>query len=200
MATVAVTRLVEASAEELWRVFTDLPARGGWLSTVSSVEVLTPGPFHAGTRWRESYHLPDGTELIEEFQVEEAAPPRQLIVISSGIGVDYRTAYTFTPVDGRRRRRTGWTAVSVVQQGVATAPYGRLLALVFGGLAARTVEGALRRDLADLAAAATPADRGVFNRGVVNHDGVNRDGVNRDAASGDPVSGDAIGHDPAAAA
>jgi hypothetical protein len=65
--------------------------------------------------------------------------------------------YSFTPVEGRRRRR-GWTAVSVVQEGAVTAPYARLLALVFGGLAARTVEGALRRDLADLAAVVTSSD------------------------------------------
>ena len=35
-----------------------------------------------------------------------------------------------------------------------TAPYGRVVALLLGGLAARAVEGALRRDLADLAVAA----------------------------------------------
>ena len=46
--------------------------------------------------------------------------------------------------------------MTVVQDGGPTAPYGRFLALMFGGLAARTVEGALRRDLADLAAAAQP--------------------------------------------
>ena len=160
MATVAVTRLVQASAEELWQVFTDLPARAGWLSTITRIEVPAPGPVRVGTIWRESHHLPDGTELIEEFRVEEVAAPHRLTVVSSGVGVDYRTAYTFTPVEGRRCRRGGWTAVSVVQEGTVTAPYGRLLALVFGGLAARTVEGALRRDLADLAAAVTHDHRG----------------------------------------
>jgi uncharacterized protein YndB with AHSA1/START domain len=177
MATVAVTRLVEASAEELWRVFTDLPARAGWLSTITRIEVLTPGPVRVGTMWRERHQLPDGTALIEEFRVEEATAPHRLTVTSSGVGVDYRTAYTFTPVEGRRRRRSGWTAVSAVQEGVVTAPYGRLLALVFGGLAARTVEGALRRDLADLAAATRP------------------NGHAHQADQGDPA-----GRDPAAAA
>lgn len=155
MATVAVTRLVDASADELWRVFTDLPGRGDWLSTVTRIEVLTPGPVRPGTSWREGHRLPDGTELVEEFRVEEAVAPHRLTVTSSGAGVEYRTAYSFTPVEGRRRRRSGWTAVSVVQEGVVTAPYGRLLALLLGGLAARTVEGALRRDLADLAATVT---------------------------------------------
>jgi hypothetical protein len=74
------------------------------------------------------------------------------VVTSAGIGADYRMSYTFVPViEGRHR---GGTMVTVIQDGTPTAPAGRLLALVFGGLAARTVEGALRRDLDDLAAAA----------------------------------------------
>jgi hypothetical protein len=60
--------------------------------------------------------------------------------------------YTFVPVT--EGRHAGATMVTVVQDGTPTAPAARLLALVFGGLAARTVEGALRRDLDDLAAAA----------------------------------------------
>ena len=161
MSTVAFTRLIEAPADELWRVFTDLPARPRWLCTVDEVEVLTPagvlppGGFGAGTAWRESRTLPDGTALVEEFSVEEAAPPVRLIVTSSGDGVDYRTTYTFTAVKARRCRR-GSTVVTVIQEGVPTARYGRLLAVVFGGLAARALEGALRRDLADLAAATEP--------------------------------------------
>ena len=46
------------------------------------------------------------------------------------------------------------TVVTVVQEGGPPAAYGRLLALMFGGLAARTAEGALRREVRDLAAAA----------------------------------------------
>ena len=35
MSTVAVTRLIEAPVTEVWRVFTDLPGRCEWLSTVT---------------------------------------------------------------------------------------------------------------------------------------------------------------------
>ena len=38
MSTVAVTRLIEAPVVEVWRVFTDLPSRCTWLSTVTRVE------------------------------------------------------------------------------------------------------------------------------------------------------------------
>jgi uncharacterized membrane protein len=158
MSTVAVTQLIEAPADDLWRIFTDLPARVVWLSTAEGVEVLTKGQFGAGTRWRETRPLPDGGAVIEQFEVDEATAPCRLTVTSPGAGVAYRTTYTFTAV--RTRRRRDCTAVTVVQEAVPTAPYGRVLALFFGGLAARTVEGALRRELADLAAATRVVDPG----------------------------------------
>jgi hypothetical protein len=45
------------------------------------------------------------------------------------------------------------TEVSAVLEGSATGATNRLLALVLGGFAASVVEGALRQDLTDLAAA-----------------------------------------------
>jgi hypothetical protein len=152
MSTVAVTRLVEAPVAAVWRVFTDLPGRCAWLSTVTAVEMLTAGAFGAGTLWRETRTMADGGEITEEFEVEQCVTAERFVVTSPGIGAEYRMTYTFVPVvEGRHR---GGTMVTVVQDGTPTAPTGRFLALVFGGLAARTVEGALRRDLDDLAAAA----------------------------------------------
>ncbi|WP_433722774.1 SRPBCC family protein [Actinoplanes sp. CA-051413] len=152
MSTVAVTRLVEAPVAAVWRVFTDLPSRCERLSTVIAVELSTQGPFGAGTEWRETRTMADGAEITEEFRVDECVSPQRFVVSSPGIGAEYRMTYTFVPVlEGRHR---GGTMVTVVQDGTPTAPAGRFLALVFGGLAARTVEGALRRDLEDLAAAA----------------------------------------------
>jgi hypothetical protein len=151
MSTVAVTRLIEAPVTDVWRVFTDLPGRSDWLSTVTDVELLSWGPFDRGTVWRETRTMADGTAITEEFRVSECVAGERFVVESPGTGADYRMTYTFEPVrDGRHR---GATTVSAVQDGSPTAPAGRFLAFVFGGLAARTVEGALRRDLDDLAAA-----------------------------------------------
>ncbi|WP_369916038.1 SRPBCC domain-containing protein [Plantactinospora sp. KBS50] len=84
MSTVAVTRLIEASVDELWQVFTDLPARAAHLSTVESVDVRTAGPFGAGTRWREIRTLPDGLQVGEEYVVERVEPPTLCTVTSPG--------------------------------------------------------------------------------------------------------------------
>ena len=68
MSTVTVTRLVDAPADELWRIFTDLHRRAAVLSTVESIEVLTRAPFGPGTRWREI------RRGILEFQAQVGKP------------------------------------------------------------------------------------------------------------------------------
>lgn len=153
MSTVAVTRMIDAPVEVVWRVFTHLPGRCDWLSTVTRVEVLSEGDFGEGTAWRETRTMPDGSEVTEEFRVSECVAPERFVVVSPGIGAEYQMTYTFATVHDRRH--PSGTSVTVVQEGTPTAPAGRLLAVVFGALAARTVEGALRRDLDDLAETAT---------------------------------------------
>jgi uncharacterized protein YndB with AHSA1/START domain len=152
MSTVAVTRMIEAPVAVVWQVFTDLARRREWLTAVTAVEVRTPGPFAAGTIWRETRQMSDGGEITEEFRVDECVLPERFVVASPGIGADYRMTYSFVPIVTGRKR--GGTMVTVVQEGNPTAPAGRFLALIFGGLAAETAEGALRRDLDDLAAVA----------------------------------------------
>ncbi|WP_250028280.1 SRPBCC family protein [Paractinoplanes maris] len=152
MSTVVVTRLIDAPVAAVWQVFTDLSRRREWLTAVTRVEVRSHGPFGAGTVWRETRGMADGGEVTEEFRVRECDVPEKFVVTSPGIGADYRMTYSFVPVKSGRHR--GGTMVTVKQEGSATAPAGRILALIFGGLAAETAEGALRRDLDDLAAVA----------------------------------------------
>ncbi|MEU8338493.1 SRPBCC family protein [Micromonospora tulbaghiae] len=154
MSTVTVSAFIEAQDADLWRLLTDLPARADWLSAVDAVEVLGTGAFGPGTVWRETRARPDGGTEPEEFEVIEAVAPGRLVLGSRGAGADYRITWTLRTVE---RRRRGCTEVTVEQEAVPTRAYGRVLALILGGLAARAVESALRRDLADLALAAGPA-------------------------------------------
>jgi uncharacterized membrane protein len=157
MSTVTVTRVMDAPVDEVWRIVTGLPGRCDWLHTVNQVDLLTTGPFGAGTAWRETRTMPDGSEVAEEFRVIDSRPIECFVLESPGIGADYRMTYSFASIDSGRH--VGGTEVTVVQEGAPTAPGGRFIALVLGGLAARTVEGSLRADLDDLAAAAErPAD------------------------------------------
>ena len=152
MSTVAVTRLIEAPVAAVWNVCTDLARRHEWLTAVTRIEVRTPGPFGAGTVWRETRRMADGGEVTEEFRVDECTVQERFVVTSPGIGADYRMTYSFMPIVAGRHK--GGTMITAIQDGNPTAPSGRFLALIFGGLAAETAEGALRRDLDDLAAVA----------------------------------------------
>ncbi|PWU50188.1 polyketide cyclase [Micromonospora sp. S4605] len=151
MSTVSVTEFIEAHAVDVWRLLADPRLRTARTGAAGTVELLTDGGFGPGAAWRETRRQPDGSALVEEFLVVEAEPPRRLVLNSPGAGVDYQITWTLREVE---RRGRGCTEVTVAQEAAPTRPYGRVVALLLGGLAARAVEGALRRDLADLAAAA----------------------------------------------
>ena len=140
-----VERTVDAAVERVWAVFTDIAGRPRWLSTVESVEPLSAGPFGPGTAWRETRLVSDTAHVVEELHVVSCTPPRGITLASPGIGADYRMTYTFEPAGAR-------TVVRIVLEGTPQGAASRVLSVLLGGLAARTVEGALRRDLDDLAA------------------------------------------------
>lgn len=148
-ATVTVERMIAAPVGPVWAVFTDLAARPRWLSSVESVELLSTGAFGPGTAWRETRMIADRAPVVEELRVVAVDPPHSVTLASPGIGADYRMTYTFTPVGSH-------TLVRIVLRGTPQGAASRVLAVLLGGLAARTVEGALRRDLDALAAATAP--------------------------------------------
>ncbi|GAA1822439.1 hypothetical protein GCM10009682_48500 [Luedemannella flava] len=151
MSTIAVSRSIAAPVDVVWAIFTDLPGRPEWLSTVDAVEVLTPGPFAAGIRWRETRTLGGDVTVTEELLAAEVEVRQRCVITSPGSGVDYTLTYTFRPVEVGRAH--GGTMVGAVFEGHLSSRASRAVAFFLGGLAARTAEGALRRDLDALAAA-----------------------------------------------
>lgn len=145
--TIEVTRLVQAPVDQVWRVFTDLPARARLMSTVDSVELLADG-FQVGTTWRETRTLRDAA-VTEEWRVVSLSPPYRCLISSRGEGEDYEIGYEFTP-------RPDGTRVRIQFEAAPQHPRlaERMFALFFGGIAAFVIEGTLRQDLEDLALAA----------------------------------------------
>lgn len=152
MLTVTVTREVSAPVTLVWATFADLDRRSSWMSTVEDIEVLTSGEFSVGTRWRESRTV-DGTPVTEELVVTELMPGRRCVIAFTGDGVAYRLTYRFEQI--RVGRHQGGTTVTTTLQGTPHSRASRILAFLLGGLAARTVNGALRAELDDLAAYCT---------------------------------------------
>lgn len=70
-----VQQMIGASPDKVFAAITDLHAGGRWLPGCTKLEVLTSGPYAAGTRWRETRKI-YGREATEEFEVTKIEPPR----------------------------------------------------------------------------------------------------------------------------
>lgn len=146
MKDIQVTRHVAAPVERVWGLATDLAGAPGVLGGVDRVEILTPGAFGVGTRWRETRTML-GREATEEMEVTAVEAHRAYTVEADGPGAHYVSTFTFTPSgDG--------TEVTLTFGARATTGVARVMAALTGPLARRSVEKALRGDLEDLARAA----------------------------------------------
>nr|WP_297429295.1 SRPBCC family protein [uncultured Actinotalea sp.] len=146
MQKIEITRHVDAPAQRVWDLATDLERAPTTLSGVTRVEVLTGGPFAVGTRWRETRTM-FGREASEVLEVTSVEEHRSYTVEAASGGARYVSTFTFTPTGAA-------TDVTITFGAHATTPVGRVLAVVTGPLARRSVERALRADLEDLARAA----------------------------------------------
>lgn len=150
MRDVEVRRHVAAPVERVWAVATDLAGAPGVMSGIDSVEVLMPGPFGVGTRWRETRTVM-GRSATEEMTVTAVEPGRAYTVAAESSGVRYVSTFGSAPA------ADGGTDVRMTFGGTPSSAVARVLVAVTGPLARRSVAKALGRDLADLAAAAEGA-------------------------------------------
>ncbi|MDK2973525.1 MAG: hypothetical protein PWP23_3280 [Candidatus Sumerlaeota bacterium] len=104
MARLTLTRSVAAPREEVFAVFTDLEGCTERIDSISKVELLTPGPFGAGTRWRET-RVMYGKERAEILEVTEYDPPAGYTVACASCGSLYTTVFRFEE-DGAATRVT----------------------------------------------------------------------------------------------
>jgi carbon monoxide dehydrogenase subunit G len=93
---------IDAPPEKVFAAITDLHAGGRWLPGCTKLEVLTPGPFGKGTRWRETRKL-GPREATEEFEVTDVAAPRVIELHCDGRkgssgNVDYHFRYDLEPI------------------------------------------------------------------------------------------------------
>lgn len=148
MQQVEVRREVAAPPQRVWDLATDLRNAPQVLTGVDAVDVLTPGPFAVGTRWRETRTM-FGRQATEEMWVTAVDPGRSYTVEAESNGMHYVSTFAFEPTgDG------DGTTVTLRFGGEASSRGGRVLAALTGPLARRSVERALRTDLEDLGRAA----------------------------------------------
>lgn len=143
------SRHVNASPDAVWSVLTDIPNAARTLSGVLSVEVLTPGPYQPGFRWRETRKM-FGMKATEEMMVTVAEPPHSTTVVAENQGTEYTTVFTVTPdADGGSTLAFHFSAVTEHANMI-----GNVVMAVFGGIARNASRKAIEKDLADIAAEA----------------------------------------------
>src|SRR3712207_9171600 len=99
MQDVEVRRHVSAPVERVWALATDLEGAPRVVRGIEAVEVLTPGPFGVGTRWRETRGM-FGRSATEEMTVTAVEPHRSYSTDASGPGVRDVSTFTFAPAAG----------------------------------------------------------------------------------------------------
>ncbi len=154
MATVTAEQNVDAPARDVFELVTNLDRCAAIINGIEKIDVLTPGPFGRGTRWRETRKF-GGREATEEMTVTFFDPPRRYIVNAESHGARYRTEVSV--------EATGASSCCVTQTFEAT-PVSLLAKLMspLSFLMAGMVRKCFEADLADIAKAAeaTPASQG----------------------------------------
>ena len=99
MASISVSREINASPDRVFEVFADLHKAPERVKGIKSLEVLTDGPISNGTRFRET-RVMFGKEATEEMEFTAFEPGRRYVVSADSHGSKYRTEYTFDSVEG----------------------------------------------------------------------------------------------------
>ncbi|MEU9773602.1 MULTISPECIES: SRPBCC family protein [unclassified Streptomyces] len=145
--SIVVEQLVQAPPGPVWEAMTDIDSWEEVLTGVDRVQVLTPGGFGVGTRWRETRRML-GAEGTEEMAVTACEPPERYVVEADSHGTHYVSEFLLlTAGEGATTVRMTFSAA------LPDGPRG-LLARLLGPIGARAARRAIARDLADMARAA----------------------------------------------
>ena len=141
----SVERLVSAPCEIVFAVASDIPRWPEVVSSIDRVEMLTPGPVAAGSRFRETRRM-FGRAATEEMTVSELMPPQRLVLTAENHGTRYRAEHIFV-------RAHNATRLTIVFSGEPMSLFARLMSPL-GWLMSGHLKKQLEADLDDLKRAA----------------------------------------------
>jgi hypothetical protein len=139
---IAVDTTIEQPRDVVFAAFCDLAGAVEHMRGVERIELITPGPFDIGTRWRETRRVL-GRATTEELWVTRIERGRMYRVEGESSGTHYTSDLLFED-DGREGTR-----VTMVFQGQPVTRAARLLAIA-APLAAASTRRVLIRDLDDM--------------------------------------------------
>lgn len=141
MATVTVTEQIAAPTDTVFASFTDIDRVSRYVSGIKALEMLTPGDFRLGTRWRETREVLGRLDTAE-MEVTSYEKPRAYTITHYKGGARIDTKFSFVPF-GTGTKVT--IAFELDNQGL---PPGLLTPV--GWAIAGKVRDVLTQDLADL--------------------------------------------------
>ena len=151
--TTTLTQHINAPADSVWAVVTDIPGSAATLSGVESIQMLTEGPYVVGTRWKETRTMMGRSETVEMWVAQCEVPTKarggSTTVKALQGGADYTSRFALTERDGGTDLTLTFGA-----ELVNPTRFSRIMLTVFGPLGMRITRKALAKDLAEIAAMA----------------------------------------------
>lgn len=157
--TLTLERSIDASADAVWRVITDLEGSEAVLSGVSRIERLAGMGWSIGTRWRETRKAMGG-ESTEEMEVVGIDQGRSTMIAAEAHGLAYRTEFTLEPLAGGKgaggTAESEGTLLRMRFSGSYVSPswLQRAMAKLTSGIGMSVTRKMMQQDLDDIAAAA----------------------------------------------
>jgi carbon monoxide dehydrogenase subunit G len=148
-----LTQHINAPAESVWAVVSDIPGSAATLSGVDSIQMLTDGPYGVGTRWKETRTMMGRSETVE-MGVDQCHAPAQGRAGSTTVkarqgGASYTSRFALAERDGGTDLTLTFGA-----ELIKPTRFGKAMLTVFGPLGMRITRRALAKDLAEIAAKA----------------------------------------------
>lgn len=94
MTTVTVTSQIEAPVEKTFTMFTDIEHASERVSGIKEIEMLTPGAFGLGTRWRETREVLGRLDSAE-MEVTACERNKTYTITHHKAGAKIDTVFTF---------------------------------------------------------------------------------------------------------
>lgn len=154
----SLTQHINAPADKVWAVISDIPGSAATLSGIDSIQMLTDGPYGEGTRWKESRTMMGRSETVEMWvaQSEPPSPGRDggarggsTTVKARQGGADYTSRFALAERDGGTDLTLTFGA-----EVVNPTRLSKIMMAVFGPIGMRITRKALAKDLAEIAAKA----------------------------------------------
>lgn len=145
---ISLTQHVDAPADKVWAVISDIPGSAATLSGIDSIQMLSDGPYGEGTRWKETRTMMGRSETVEMW-VAQSEPPRNTTVKALQGGADYTSRMTLADRDGGTELTMTFGADLVNPSRMS-----KVAMALFGRLGMRITRKALAKDLAEIAAKA----------------------------------------------